>query len=176
MPEHPPLTAIVYVRLACPLRQDAPNVGLERHPLPGADKRPGHSHISGSGAGTRTQNPLINSQMLCQLSYPGRNRPVTCGFTASAPLRTLAQRCHRGWRSALSRAGRCHAEGHGSHDRPSRAISSLAGSAPCCASWLVVVNGHENPRGGGQENRALAATRSARAHPRGTTPLPVVAC
>ena len=28
--------------------------------------------VSRSGAGTRTQNPLINSQMLCQLSYPGR--------------------------------------------------------------------------------------------------------
>lgn len=34
---------------------------------------------TGSGAGTRTQNPLINSQMLCQLSYPG-----LCGCDVSS--------------------------------------------------------------------------------------------
>lgn len=26
----------------------------------------------GSGGGARTHDPLINSQMLCQLSYPGK--------------------------------------------------------------------------------------------------------
>ena len=30
--------------------------------------------VRSSGAGTRTQNPLINSQMLCRLSYPGPQR------------------------------------------------------------------------------------------------------
>ena len=62
-----------------------PTGPLERATRGKATRRHGHRSVekpqvtvgfsknaAGSGAGTRTQNPLINSQMLCQLSYPGR--------------------------------------------------------------------------------------------------------
>jgi hypothetical protein len=40
---------------------------------------------AGSGAGTRTQNPLINSQMLCQLSYPGMHCWLLAGSRSRGP-------------------------------------------------------------------------------------------
>jgi hypothetical protein len=65
-----------------PLRTD-PGRGLYVHRVEGpggeSSKRPATGWVAGlgrsSGGETRTRNPLINSQMLCRLSYPGMTEP-----------------------------------------------------------------------------------------------------
>ena len=94
------------VTRALPARQGGeafgdPVVGEGRHDpivdLGGANVRVGRA-MNGSGGGTRTHNILINSQALCQLSYPGMATE-----DSSARTRPMMQR----WVVPHPRTGRC---------------------------------------------------------------------
>ena len=81
-----PLSTTVPTRVGevelIPLRTD-PGRGLYVHRVEGPggwrSRRPATGRVAGqrpsSGGETRTRNPLINSQMLCRLSYPGMTEP-----------------------------------------------------------------------------------------------------
>ena len=71
-------------------------------------ERAGVRRNPGSGGGARTHDILINSQALCQLSYPGR-----ASEDSSAPTRPMTFRCAREGPTA---PGRCSRHRRGRND------------------------------------------------------------
>lgn len=84
----------------------------------GAPKDP----VRGSGSRARTCDPLINSQLLCQLSYPG--------ITVSN-LIALAPHCHKGSALALCFVARISTTAKTREDaQPSAVSAALRESSP----------------------------------------------